>query len=406
MRRRYHLVIVLCCFLVLFINQGLPATSFNVFQSYLVALPGVGDVGGSLVLTVRTLVSLVALLFVGVFYRRVSLRAGVALATLLTAAGFGVYSQAQGLPLLCLGSVLTGLGYGFGGMVATTMLIGNWYRGHIGTVVGVAAMGSGVASIVMPVAAAALIARFDLATAFRAEALLALGLGAVAVGLLRSRPQDVGLAPTQEDDPLAQRRRRRVRVGTSTLPPADKRLMLVALTLLGAVAIVGNGYFSVLLTSSGVSLGTAAALTAVLGCALTVSKLACGWVLDAAGSTRGSLAFFALLIAGLVLCCLVGPGGDADGFFAAVLYGLGVAVATTGVSVWALELSAPADRLGLLRDFQVAYAFGGFAFNLAPGLIANATGGYAASYALLGAMAVACAAIVGVVYRRHDRRAR
>ena len=407
MRQHYRIVIVACCFCILFINQGLPATSFNVFQSYLVAMPGVGDLGGSLVLTVRSFVSLVAIFFVSAFYRRFSLRVGVAAATAFTAAGFLAYSLARDLALLCLGSVLTGIGYGFGGVVATTMLIGNWYRGHIGTVAGAVGMGSGVASMVMPLAVAAVIARSDLSHAFLMEALLALGLGTAVVALLRSKPQDVGLRPVEEPAPAAPpaaaaptrtapepsapaapaRHPGKVHVGAATLPRADKRLMLAAMVLLGAVAIVGNGYFSVLLTSSGIGLETAALLTAVLGTSLTLSKLACGWVFDLAGARKGSLAFFTVLIVGLLLCSLAGPGGAADGFFAAVFFGVGVALATTGVSVWTLELSAPRDRLGMVRDFQVAYAFGGFAFNLMPGALANATGSYAVSYALFASSA-------------------
>lgn len=424
MRQHYRIVIVACCFCILFINQGLPATSFNVFQSYLVAMPGVGDLGGSLVLTVRSFVSLVAIFFVSAFYRRFSLRVGVAAATAFTAAGFLAYSLARDLALLCLGSVLTGIGYGFGGVVATTMLIGNWYRGHIGTVAGAVGMGSGVASMVMPLAVAAVIARSDLSHAFLMEALLALGLGTVVVALLRSKPQDVGLRPVEEPAPAAPpaaaaptrtvpepsapaapaRHPGKVHVGTATLPRADKRLMLAAMVLLGAVAIVGNGYFSVLLTSSGIGLETAALLTAVLGTSLTLSKLACGWVFDLAGARKGSLAFFTVLIVGLLLCSLAGPGGAADGFFAAVFFGVGVALATTGVSVWTLELSAPRDRLGMVRDFQVAYAFGGFAFNLMPGALASATGSYAVSYALFAAAAIACALIVGIVYKRRNLR--
>lgn len=439
MRQHYRIVIVACCFCILFINQGLPATSFNVFQSYLVAMPGVGDLGGSLVLTVRSFVSLVAIFFVSAFYRRFSLRVGVAAATAFTAAGFLAYSLARDLALLCLGSVLTGIGYGFGGVVATTMLIGNWYRGHIGTVAGAVGMGSGVASMVMPLAVAAVIARSDLSHAFLMEALLALGLGTAVVALLRSKPQDVGLRPVEEPAPAAPRAAGtspaapapaappaaaaptrtapepsapaaparhpgKVHVGAATLPRADKRLMLAAMVLLGAVAIVGNGYFSVLLTSSGIGLETAALLTAVLGTSLTLSKLACGWVFDLAGARKGSLAFFTVLIVGLLLCSLAGPGGAADGFFAAVFFGVGVALATTGVSVWTLELSAPRDRLGMVRDFQVAYAFGGFAFNLMPGALANATGSYAVSYALFAAAAIACALIVGIVYKRRNLR--
>ena len=109
-----------------------------------------------------------------------------------------------------------------------------------------------------------------------------------------------------------------------------------------------------------------------------------------------------MLIVGLLLCALVGPGGAADGFFAALFLGCGVALANTGSSVWSLELSAPRDRLGLVRDFQTAYAFGGFAFNLLPGALASATGSYAVSYALFAACAVACSLIVSLVYRRRQ----
>lgn len=396
-------VIVVCCFLILFVNQGLTATSFNVFQTYIVAMPGVGDLGGAFMLTVRTFVSLLAVLVVGAYYRRVSLRMGVTLAMLTTAAGFFVYGLADGLPLLCLGSVLTGIGYGFGGLVATTMIVGNWFRGHIGTVVGVVGMGSGVSSVVMPLIVAEIVEYGSLSLAFFVEGAVALVLGVVVAILLRSKPEDAGLEPIHEQDAYADKRGRKVVLGATTLPTRDKRLMIVAIVLLGGVAIAGNGYFSVLLTSSGVALTVAAALTGVLGLALTLSKLACGWVLDLAGSKRGSLAFFAMLLAGLVLCFLVGAGGDIDAFFAAVLFGVGIAIAGTGVSVWALELSSPVHRLKLVRDFQVAYAFGGFAFNMMPGVVANATGSYALSYLVLAGCSVVCMALVGVVYRRRER---
>ena len=53
-KRHYEKVICVCCFLILFTNIGLPSTSFSVYQPYLVAIPGVGHAGGSVILSVRT----------------------------------------------------------------------------------------------------------------------------------------------------------------------------------------------------------------------------------------------------------------------------------------------------------------------------------------------------------------
>ena len=392
--------IILCCFLLLFVNQGLTATSFNVFQTYIVQIPGVGDIGGSTMLTVRTFVSLLAIFFVSGFYKRVSLRVGSTLAMLFTATGFFIYAFANSLGMLCLGSVFTGIGYGFGSMVVITMIIGNWFRGHLGTMVGIAGMGTGVASMVMPVVVAAVSEASSLSAAFMLEGILACVLACVVVALLRSKPEDVGMSIQTESDTYAQRRGRKVVMGTTTIGTHDKRLMLICIFLLGAVCIVGNSYFSVLLTSSGISLGIAALFTAIMGLALTLSKLVTGWVFDLIGTKHGSMVFFALFFVGLMLCYLVSRAGSVDALFAALFLGAGIAVGNTGVSIFALELSSPSQRLKLIRDFQVSFAFGGFVFTMLPGVLANYTGSYGITYLLFAAAVVVCLAIVLHVYKR------
>ncbi len=78
MKRHYSAVIVACCFLIMFVNQGLPSTSFNVWQSYLVQVPGVGDGGVAAVLLARTAVSFLAIFAVTPYYKRRDLRSAVA----------------------------------------------------------------------------------------------------------------------------------------------------------------------------------------------------------------------------------------------------------------------------------------------------------------------------------------
>ena len=423
LRRHYRTVILGCCFLVLFVNQGLPATSFNVYQTYIVELPGVGAVGGSAVLTVRAFVSLVVMLVVGPLYRRFDVRYGVLGATLCTAVGFTIYGFFPTLAGLLAGSVLTGVGYGLGGMVATTLILGRWFKGGLGMAAGFIGMGSGIASFVIPALAAEVIEHAGLAAAFFGEAVLAGVCAVFFVVFLRSDPASLGLAPYQ-----AKRRPPRDRQGhvaseasaavaaetdaphcrrmpchaltRDDLPSRDKRLMMTAMFLLGGVAITGFGYFSVLLTSVGVNPLAAAFITSLGGACLAAGKLLCGWTFDKLGTRSGTLIFFAVLITGLVLCATVGIGGATGGFFAALAYCTGIAVATTGITVWSLELSGPSSMLANVRDFNLAYAAGGFAFNMMPGLLMQATGTYTTTYGALTAFAVVSAIVIAVVYGR------
>ena len=407
MKRHYSAVIVACCFLIMFVNQGLPSTSFNVWQSYLVRVPGVGDGGVAAVLLVRTAVSFLAIFAVTPYYKRLDLRWGVAGATLLTVAGFALYGLAgDRLWLYCAGSVLTGVGYGLGGVVASTALIGNWFAGDVGTAAGIAGVGSGVVGMLVPLAVAPLVRCTSLADAFFVVAAMAAGLGLVVFAFVRSTPQQLGMKPFQVSKKPPRSRRLAAREAAARafeapapLPASQRRLMGVALALLGADAVSASGYFSVLLSA-------AAAVTALLGASLALGKFVSGKLFDIIGTRAASALFFAALVAGAALCAFVGIGGVGVACAAAVLFGAGCSLSTTGLSVWALELSAPAEKMSNVRDFMIAYAFGGFAFNALPGALKAVTGTYEAAFAVFAAGSLVSAALVLFVLGRRERAQR
>ena len=199
MVRGYEKIICACGFLFLFANVGLPSTAFSVYQPYLVDLPGVGDAGASLIISVRMALSLAAMFVVDRYFERLDCRLGIALACASTAAGFALYAAASacgwGLAGFFAGAALAGFGYGFGGMAAITLLAGRWYRTRVGTAVGVASLGSGVSSIVLPPLVLMLIEGASLSLAFAVEAVLALAIAAAVWALVRNRPADLGLLP-------------------------------------------------------------------------------------------------------------------------------------------------------------------------------------------------------------------
>lgn len=396
-KRHYEKVIAGCCFLFIFVNIGLASTAFSVHQPYIVAIEGVGDTGGSLILSVRTLVSLVAMLAVNRYYRLCDVRLGVFIASLLVGAGFFVYSLADSLAVFFTGAVLLGLGYGFGGMVAMTHLANRWFSSNIGGVVGFASMGSGVASIVMPLVLVRVIESSSLSTAFLVESATAVVVGVLVFALLRNRPSDLGMRP-YEGKPGRQRKRRDyVLQPTSAI---ERALLLAAMVCVGMFCCGGITYLSVLATSSGFDTVFAATIVSTAGVALTVAKFAAGELFDFVGAPRGSMVMFAFAVLGFTLCCFAGMGNAALMVVGAISMGAGLSLGTVGISVWSLDLSDAETRSRQIKNFQVCYALGGFIANTLPGIVKDLTGTYTVSYAAMVIIALVAAVIIGRYYRK------
>lgn len=416
LKQHYEKVICACCFLLLFTNVGLASTSFSVYQPYLVELPGVGHSGGSIVISIRTFISVIAMFFVARYYEKLDCRKGVACASLCIGIGFAIYAfSTANFVGLCIGSIFTGLGYGLGGMVASTMLIGRWFKDHVATAAGIAAVGSGVAAVIVPPVVVALESAFSLSSAFVAEGILALVCAVTLYALLRNKPQDMGLVPytdpklsseveDESQKTSLQKKQRGNRINRN-LPSRMVPVVLIAMLFVGCVSVGGSNYLAVLFTSEGFTTEYAALLVSISGACLMVSKLFTGVVFDKIGTAKGSLVFFALFIIGLILLCLSDMGNHNLALFGVLFYGTGLALGTVGISIWSIELAPRGQQVKTIKNFQIAYALGGFIFTFLPGFLMEATGTYLISYGTLLIMVVLAAGIIVGLYVILDRRA-
>lgn len=402
-RLHYDKVICACCFLAIFCNIGLASTSFSVYQPYIVEYPGVGHAGGSVVISARLFSSLACMFFVARFYRKLDCRFGVFVSCCLTGLGYLLFAFAEGLIGLCVGAVFAGAGYGLGGMVVATMLIGRWFKTHIGFVAAVAALGSGVASMVVPPLVVQVTEAFSLQIAFGAEGVLALALGLALMALIRNQPSDMGLEPYDRPERSKAAKRHHDAFDKEA---ADRFLPLVyvAMACVGACCVVGAGYFGILLTADGFSPLAASGYIALSGFSLAAGKLVNGMAFDHLGTKNGSLIFFVFMTVGFGLSCLCGGDHHVVAFAAAVMLGAGMSLGTVGTSVWSLELAPEGRRVVTIKNFQVAYMVGACAFNFVPGLMAEASGTYAGSYAIMGVMSLVSAVIIVGVYWYAERR--
>lgn len=404
-KRHYEKVICVCCFLILFTNIGLPSTSFSVYQPYLVAIPGVGHAGGSVILSVRTFVSLVAMFFVARYYGWLNCRIGAFVASICVAIGFGLYAlNTESYAGLCVASVFTGLGYGLGGMICSTMLIGRWFETNVATVAGVAAVvrrcrrgfaaycgcGSECYFAFCCICPGGRLGVVTGTFGIRIAAQFSGGYGFETLCFKKSRKRHG--------------KPKRARVNRN-VPHSFLLVLMVAMVFVGCASVGGNGYLGVLFTSEGFSTEAAAALIAVSGACLMVSKLFNGVIFDAIGTRNGSVLFFLLFIGGTGLLCLSDMGSSWLATAAAVMFGLGLSLGTVGISVWSIELAPKGREVQTIRNFQICYALGGFIFMLLPGFLAEAFGTYLVSYAALFFMLIAAAAVIVGLYTICDLKA-
>ncbi len=376
-------MITACCFLFLFSNVGLPSTSFSVYQPYIVALPGVGDIGGSIVLAIRSIVSLLGLLVVARFVRLVNIRCAVAIGCVLNAIGFFSYSFADGMPAMIIGAIFTGAGYGLGGMVCMTVVLRRWFKHDVGTAVGIASVGTGVAGVIVPIISLQLIHGISLSASFLVEALISLVIGLLVFIVLKNSPEDLDIQSRPSDTPATSTAQTSTQHNNEkTIPKSTCHALYGSMFLFGMMAFGGMSYLSILMTSEGFDHIFAGTMLSLAGFFLIIRKVTVGKTFDRIGSKKGSALFFAILILGLIGCCLIPLHNMAEAITTTILYGLGSSLASVGTSIWSIELSNPEDLLKNIKNYQVFYAAGGVLFNMLPGILKELTGTYAISYAV------------------------
>lgn len=383
--------------LLLFCTVGLNTSAFSVYQPFMIVAGGLSNTEASEITTLRSLAALLSFLLVERFYRKTDLRLGVTMAAVGSALAFVLFGVSSGFAGYCLAAVVAGVSYGFGGMIPVSMLIDRWFRSHKALALGICAAGTGAATILAPPIVTALIERTSLSQTFLSEAGF-IGVALIVVWfVLRNRPEDMGLAP------LFTGRSEKLVVALEPGRSSGRGVviaMLSATVLIGVMANPGFSHLTVLFKSEGFDNMTVAWVVSVVGVSLTLGKTFYGQITDRLGAYRSGFVFFGLLVAGEILCCLTGQLNVIVAVIAMVCLGLGLPLATVGLSVWAAEVSAPGEYGNTVRRFQMAYMVGALVFGPVPGMIADAAGSYIPVYVLMSLMAVVAMALVQISLRQ------
>ena len=397
--KRIHYAWVIClCGMWLFVcNMGLCSNILSVYLPFIEAT-GISHSMGSAILTVRCLFSFAVTFLVELYYRRLSLRRGILIASLIGVLSAAVYSLGGSAFVYFAGAALGGVCYGLGTVFPVSLLLTRWFHARRGLALGISTAGSGVASMVCSPLVSALVLRYSLPTAFLVQGAFMLASALAIFLLLRDDPAQKGLAPYGEGGESGARVREQE--GPAALPGHVVWMLALMMLFIGGAGQAFSGHLSVLARSCGYGVRTAAAVVSLQGMVLVCSKLLSGGMADRFGSRRCTTMLMIVFVLGslLVLCM---DGVSLFWCYAPVaLMGFGASVYNVGPPLWAGDLSDRAGYPKLLRWLQLFFNLGGILFSAVPGIIADRTGEYKSAYVLIAAMILTALLILRWAYWR------
>ena len=378
----YRWGICACGLVTIFISIGLVSNVFSIYLPYIVQQNGFTNTQTGLLTTMRTVAALLSMLGADGYYRRFGLRRGLTLPFLATVAAYLLYGSTRTPAFYYGAAVLTGLGYGLGGIFPVALLIRAWFPKKAATAMSIAATGSGIASLLGPMTVTRWVNAYGLSGSFFREAWLILALAGMVLLLVRDGPPPLAPQAPKEQTPA-------------------QAVMVGVCALIGTLGITAFSSLPLLYTTAGMPMETAAACLSPLGLFLMGGQLLYGRLADHAGHRAAALNASAAMAAGLALCCLANRAGPGLMLAALVLLGGGMALSTVAFSVFAADFSAPGQYAAVLKRYQAAYSVGGLLSGVVPGMLADATGSYVpvfAGFLLLSGVIRACLA---GVYRRY-----
>ncbi len=398
----YAWVICLCGLWMFVTNMGLCS---NILSVYLPFIEGTGlsHSMGSAILSIRCGFSFGVTFLVERYYRKLSLRRGILLASLMGVASAVVYSIGGSAFVYYIGAALGGICYGLGCIYPVSLMLTRWFHTHRGLAIGISSAGSGVCIMIFSPLASALVLRYSLRTTFLLQGAFALISALCIFLLLRDDPAQKGLTPYGEGGESGVKVREKE--GPAELPKSVLWMLALMMLLIGGSGQAFAGHVSVLARSCGYSVQVAATMVSLKGMVLVGSKFLSGGMADRFGPKRCTT----LLIIVFILGCIVIQGMDGVSLFwcfaPMVLMGFGASVYNVGPPLWAGDLSDKAGFPKLLKWLQIFYNLGGILFSAVPGFIADHTGEYKSSYMLIACMMVLALVILRWSYWKGLKKA-
>ncbi len=346
----------------------------------------------------------VAAPFAAALLERVGVRRTAVVALILVAAGcLGTTVMTEPWHLAALWGVVIGIATGSVALVFGAIVANRWFVARRGLVVGILGAAWATGQLVFLPLLAAVVDAFGWEAASLTVALLCAALLPLVVGVLRDRPEDVGLLPYGGQ----------VQEAASEAPVSAGAAVAYAVTVLrevfwtrsflllsGTFFVCGwttNGiissHFVPAAHDHGMHATTAAGLLAVVGVFDIVGTIGSGWLTDRLDPRALLAVYYGLRgVALLAVPAILGPTVEPPLMVVVALFGLDW-VATVPPTVVLCRAAFGPERGGIVFGWVfAAHMVGAGVAAAASGALRASSGDYSSAWLLAGALAVTAAA--------------
>ena len=388
----YYLVAVTFVFMTLFSGPG--TFVFSLFVHPLESALGWARAEVMAGFTIFYATMGVASPVVGRLVDRHGARVVISAGALAMGLGFIIVSRMSHLYLFYLGYVIVGVGAAGLGPVPCSAIITNWFNRRRGLALGLMAAGVGAGGVVTAPFIGYMLSHYDWREAYLSLAVMVTAVTIpLALGVVRTRPSDVGMSPHGDPTPDVQRASRtKADRDTASLTLKQSARTRAFWFIAVAYAWYGFGSGGALQTAApyledvGFATATAAAILGVYGVGSTIGKLLSGPLCDRIPARTVFAIGSALLASGVLLLLTVEAGSPHI-----VLWSCG-AVLGLGAGVWLPTLSMLAGtHFGLLHYatilgmLNVCMSLGLSVGPLFSGFMHDVTGSYILAFSIFAA---------------------
>ncbi len=380
----YGWFIVAAAFIIMANSMGIVFNTASLFLKPISDELGFSRSAISATLTVRYITQMVVSLFSGRIFSTYKISSVMKLCTIILAISFFSYSLVSSLALFYIITAIVSFSFTLISILPLSLILNNWFKERIGTVMGIAFMGSGIGGMVFNSLAGKWILEYGWRNTYQILALIIFFTVAPCVFLvIRIYPKDIGLKPLGESlqsniDSVIQNDGFMLKDVIKTLKfwAIIVCLILVSMSLNTLMMTISPH-----LTDIGYTITYSANIVAICMGSIAVGKLIVGYLYDKLGIKIATIISCFSTLLGLI--GLIKFNNNIYLLILIIGSGIGGAYGTVGPPVMTQSLYGRRDYSSIYGITFAANAIGGALGPFLSGVIYDLTGNYILGFKLM-----------------------
>ena len=412
--KKVHYAWVICGVTCLIYICTIGMLSNSSFGPYILSDGGLSKTQYSMIVSVRSIFSMIFTALCGLFYTKVPLRFGLSTGLFVGALSFVLWGVAPSYTVYLIGAALAGVVHGLAANVATAMVINNWFTTRRNLAFGITTASSGLTAVILPPVVRGLVETYSLKVCFFTVAAFFALIGLLSFVLIRDKPEQKNLQSYGFglEDIVRDGKKKKVSSGApaGTYAPSKLHfwLLMIVYFFIGGQLYATWSHVSVLFSNAGFNSASFSTLLSITGIALMCGKILYGYVTDKTNAEISFYIFCPLQAIGLLINAYAASNMNFTlAIVGCLLEGGAGVISTVGLSSMASELYR--DNAGFNKAvvwFTTFYNIGHTVFSPMFGIIADTFGSYSPAYYGASVLGFANVVIVAYVFRGANKRAK